>query len=835
MPPDIEFPSFTKQVGRLRPQFARLQKQFDDRVAELRRAVPAADVEQVVVLETIGDVTDFYRAVEKAGLQFLFDADGTGVAPDNNFTVKEPAVDEVLPTKLFLILSDQHAISEILRLWGIYAKQGRKGFARGLTRWAHVFQQLREIRLWGIQDRLDDDTRAYWQSAIDDGLDSIRTEIDVWYSNSDQRNLDRTRELLEILEAGNARVIHQSEIPAIRYRGVLVDMPIAQVEAILNGQNTGLSIASQVMFFRPQLRGMALDGGPERETAAIQRPVPTGAPIVGVLDGVPLENHALLGPRISVVDPNNFVAQAPPQDRVHGTSMASIVLHGDLTRPPLTIPSRIVCQPVLIPDPASNEVPRREITPPDRLLIDVIYLAVRHLLDVDGGQPPAAPSIRVIQFAIGDLNREFVRDMSPLARLIDWLSWKYRVLFVVPTGNLQTFHRGVELEIAREDFANLAEADRQAQALRAIERDTGRRLLSPAESINAITVGGLYDDGSQFNIHGRFPIFPARWPAPEGRNGPGFLRAIKPDVVAPSGRRLFAEKLGNRHIRAIIEPIVGVASAPGIRSCSVGQPGRTDQYRYSSGTSNSSALVSHAAAHAHAAVEALRSAAPSSAAALPERDIAVLLKAMIVHSCHWPNDEALELALGLANDHGTKRQHRLERLFGNGMIDIDRARGCPDERATFLAIGSIGKDQGVEYQVPLPMLLTGKRIWRRLTITLAWNSPINPQHRDYRRAQLWFKADNHQLCSTSAGGQWQAARRGTVQHQVWVSENAIAYGNNSTLPILVSCAADAGSLTETIPFGLCVSIEAAEGTAVGIYPELAARVAARVPVRPAAR
>jgi hypothetical protein len=835
MPPDIQYPSYSKQVGRIRPQFARLQKQFDDQVAEIRKSVPAADVEQVVVLETIGDVDGFYRAVEKAGLQFLLDADGDGVAPDENFRRKEHAEDE-LPTKLFLILTNQSALQELLRLWSIFARQGRPGFPHGFARWADVFQKLREVRLWGIQDRLGEDTRAHWQSAIENGLEFVRTEIDVWYSNSDQRNLDRTRELLAILASLNARVVHQSDLPEIRYRGVLADLPTAQVAAVLAGGITSLSVANQVMYFRPQLRGMTASDGPERNSVVTTRPVPTGNPVVGVLDGVPLANHALLGQRISIVDPYNYAAHSPPQDRAHGTSMASLVLHGDLSRPPATISSRVVCLPVLVPDPASGEVPRREISPPDRLLVDVIYLAVRHLLDVDGGQPPAAPTIRVIQFAIGDVNREFVRDMSPLARLIDWLSWKYRVMFVVPTGNLQDFSHGIELEAARQDFANLSEVQRQAEALRAIESNTARRLLSPAESINAITVGGVYDDGSLFTAHGRFAVFPTRWPAPEGRNGPGFLRAIKPDVVAPSGRRLFYEKLGTAHARATVVPVVGVASAPGILSCATGnQQGQVNLLKYSSGTSNSSALVSHAAAHAFSAVEALRSQSTAASDAIPERDIAVLLKAMVVHCAHWPNDQALEDALKLADEHGTKRLHRLERLFGNGLIDIDRIRGCPDERATFLAVGSIEKDQGMEFNIPLPMLLTGKQLWRRLSITLAWNSPINCQHRDYRRAQLWFKAENGQLCATTAGGQWQSSRRGTVQHQVWIGENAIAYAKNSSLPVLVSCAADAGSLTESIPFGLCVSIEAAEGSSIAVYPELAARVSARVSVRPGQR
>lgn len=831
-PPNIEYPQRARQISRIRPQFTRLQRQFDAEVARLRGVLPDADIEQVVVLETVGDVADFYRAVERAGLQFLLDVDGTSVATDRDFGFADQEAEGELPTKLFLILTDQRAIAELLRLWGIYREAGRAGFPRGLKRWADVFGQLRQVRLWGLQDRLDEHTRSHWQNAIDGGLASVRTEIDVWFSSSDQRNVERKRELSALLLESNSRLIDQVEIPAIRYQGILADIPIGQIAVILRGGQSGLSAASQVMYFRPQLRGMTIGGGQERETDAVRRPVPTDDPVVAILDGVPLENHELLGPRITVVDPNNCVPSAQASDRIHGTSIASIVLHGDLSGPPATIPSRVACCPILVPDPTSPENPKREITPPDRLLIDVIHTSVRHLLDPQGASGTAVPSVRVIQFAIGDLDREFVREISPLARLIDWLSWKYRVVFIVPTGNRQDIVHGIEMQAERRDFAQLTVEQRQAECIQAIEKDSNSRILSPGESMNAITVGGVYDDNSRHTSPvTRFELFPKNWPAPESRFGRGFLRGIKPDLAAPSGRRLFSEKAGNTHRLATVVPILGVSSAPGIRSCAPGfRPGQLDQYRYSSGTSNSSALVSHAAAHAHHAIEELR--ARSAAGALPEKDVAVLIKAMLVHACQWPHDPVLEAALKLDRDPAAKRQSRLERMFGNGIIDLDRVKGCPDSRATFLTMGVIGDDEGVEYQVPLPAALAGQRVWRRLTITLAWNSPINTQHRDYRSAQLWFKAENQQLCTTTAGTQWQAARRGTVQQQAWTDERPVAYGRNATIPIHVSCAADAGSLAEQIPFGLCVSIEVAQETQIPIYNELAARVGVRVPVRP---
>ncbi len=835
-PPGLRFPGRNRQIERIGPQIQRLERQFAKQSAILQRSITGATIEQVVVIETVGSVENFYRTVERSGLQFLFDVDGVPTPVDAGFR-RDDDDQEPLPTKLYLILTDQRAIEQILRLWGDYRRRGRAAFERGFKKWADVFDQLKEIRLWDLRDRLDADTRQYWTDRVEAGDAFVRTEIDIWYSDSEQRTLDRAREIAELLTAGGSRIIHEVDLQSIRYRGILADVSAHQVREALRGLQRGLGIAGQVMYFRPQLRAMALPEGAEVSGSTSARPVPDGHPVVAILDGYPLENHSLLGPRIIIDDPEDFARQAPPQDRVHGTSMASIVLHGDLSGQSPTIQSRVVCHPILIPDPTSSDRPRRELSPADRLLIDIIHVAVRRLLEGWDPEPPVAPTVRVIQLAVGDTNREFLRELSPLARLLDWLSWKYKVLFVVSTGNSSSYEFGIELESPRAGYSSLSPDQRSAEALRALERDNyARRLLSPAESINSLTVGGVYADNSTFSpLGGRFELFSEPWPSPEGRFGPGFLRAVKPDLVAPSGRRLFYEKPGNTHRLAVVVPVSRISSAPGIASATPGDvAGILDQFKYSSGTSNSSALTSHAAAHAHSAISALRET-ESTRVRLPESHDAVLIKAMIVHACHWPESPALKDALQLASSTAPERQKRLERLFGNGILRIERARGCPDERATFIATGQLHADEGAVYLVPLPQAITGQALWRRLTITLAWFSPINPKHRDYRRAILWFTAEHELIRGNVAGANWQAARRGTVQQLVWQSDRPISYAANSELPIKVSCAADAGTLNEIVPYALCVSIEVAEGTGINVYEELAARITPRVPIRPRGR
>jgi hypothetical protein len=827
-PQNIVGPTRQRQANRLQPRFARLEQVFDAQRVRLQEAIEGIAVEQVVVLEVSGDVADFYKAVRRSGLHWLIDVDGEDAAPDDDFQMAEDA-EAGIPSKLFLILTDQSAIAQILSLWDHYKASGKDAFKRGFTPWFHVFEKLRDVRLWDIRDRIEPDTRSYWEERLAAGDATIRTEIELWYSDSDQKNVEWTNGLRGLLDKAGATVVDTAEITPIRYHAFLADLPAPIIQSLLNDAQAPLALAGQIMYYRPQLRTMTPVAGPESQVFGQQRPVPQADPIVAIMDGVPLQNHALLGQRIILDDPSNLQANAPANDRVHGTSMASIVLHGDLNGQTPTIRSRVVVHPILIPDPHAAGAPREEISPPDRLLLDMIHIGVKRLIEGEGGHPAIAPSTRVINLSIGDLKREFARSMSPLARLLDWLAWKYELLFIVPTGNLPSVASGLELDVPRAELVNLSAEERGLAALKSIEFDTQfRRLLSPAESINSLTVGGVYADGSVFVTPAdRFPLFSEPWPCAEGRCGPGFLRSIKPDIAAPAGRRLFREKPGNVHTNATLIPI-NVASAPGILSAAPSpQAGNLSDAKYSAGTSNAAALVSHATAHAYDAITDLRQT-DHARTALPARFDATLLKALAVHTCQWPSTPALDQVLEGSN--GNERKRRMSRLFGYGVLDIDRIRGCTDERATLIAVAEIAAEQGWEYTVPLPPVLAGKKEWRRVTITLAWLSPINPQHRDYRRAIVWFTCDRSPLKVNSVGADWQAMRRGTVQHDVWEGEKAAAYTDGANLKILVSCAPDAGELVEKIPYALCVSIEVAPGIELPIYQEIAARIAVPVPI-----
>ena len=157
---------------------------------------------------------------------------------------------------------------------------------------------------------------------------------------------------------------------------------------------------------------------------------PAGFPVIALFDGLPLQAHSRLQGRLIIDDPDSFEGDSPAINRRHGTAMASLILHGDLTVGKAPLPRPLYVRPILRPDPR-DWMNHTETVPEETLVIDLIHRAVRRLFEGDGGETPMAPHISIINLSIGIRDRPFDQALSPLARLLDWLAWRYKVLFVV--------------------------------------------------------------------------------------------------------------------------------------------------------------------------------------------------------------------------------------------------------------------------------------------------------------------------------------------------------------------------------------------------------------------
>ena len=150
-------------------------------------------------------------------------------------------------------------------------------------------------------------------------------------------------------------------------------------------------------------------------------------PVVALFDGMPLTGHNLLANRLIIDDPDGYESAYQANERFHGTTMASLICHGDLNIAGPAITRKLYVRPIMKPRPTLRG-PRVEHIPLDVLPVDLIHRAVRRLFESEDGAPPVASSVRVINLSIGDRYRPLSREVSPIARLLDWLAWTYNTI-----------------------------------------------------------------------------------------------------------------------------------------------------------------------------------------------------------------------------------------------------------------------------------------------------------------------------------------------------------------------------------------------------------------------
>jgi hypothetical protein len=208
--------------------------------------------------------------------------------------------------------------------------------------------------------------------------------------------------------------------------------------------------------------------------------------------------------------------------------------------------------------------------------------------------------------------------------------------------------------------------------------------------------------------------------------------------------------------------------------------------------------------------------------------LSALTKALLTHGSSWTEAvDALRQSLQLGSDF---RDH-IARYLGYGAVRLERVLGCENHRVTVISATEIADGEGHLYELPLPPSLSGVVGVRRLTVTLAWFTPINPLHRDYRRAGLWVSTPESALSVDRSGADWQTVQRGTMQHEIFEGDAAVAYVDGAAIRLKVNCRADAGRLDDRIPYALAVTLEAGEDLRVPVYQEVAERINLQTEVR----
>jgi hypothetical protein len=806
---------------------------------ELRDDPSSLAPDRVIVFEIAGTVDDFVKAVAKVpGLEFMAEIE-TEQPPDELFAVKDSRKgregldrdDKDVPGRFYLAMPTTGAFNELLSLWQRWSRGERLG--HGYTPFERVFEQLRVLRPWGAADRILDETIAFWQEELARAPDRpVRTEVELWFlpNEAGQRNASE-RLAAHIAEAGG-RVVHERVISEIAYHGALIDIPAQAIPALMQRAEVNLALADEVMFLRPQSTLHNELEPEEVETPGVEERAGApseNVPIAALLDGFPLQRHALLTDRLSIDDPDNLEEMAIVARRVHGTAMASLILHGDLNAGETPLERPLYLRPIMF-----AQANGQERTDGDRLLIDTIYRAVLRIKG-SAGEDAAAPSVFLINLSIGDGRRPFARLVSPLARLLDFLSERYGILFLVSGGNITE-----PLRINRydtwKDFEDAPADERERAVLEALNAAKHERtLLSPAEALNVLTIGAQHHDAVAARPGALLAVDPYdshELPNASSALGLGHRRSVKPEIFLPGGREFVRMGRSGGGIEAHFgqpQRLYGLrAAAPD----SSGQ-GQLDKTALSDGTSSATALATRAA---HRIFDALMDREGGSRLAdMPPEYYATVVKALLVHRARWNGKWSLLKEICGPDDgrRFVQQAENISRFMGFGIPDMAEAMECATNRATLVGYGALAPDHAHSYRIPLPPSLERVTDPRALTLSMAWFSPVKAGHQSYRCVRLEASADAPlEALGVERKGIAQPAdasnKKGTVFHERYQGARAVPFIDDGHLSLKVWCKEDAGGVESPVRYGIAVTLEAEN--AIPIYEEIEQRL--RVAPRP---
>lgn len=819
-------PTVDDNAKRLAPKFTEVQKILEQKdKMNIQQGAEGVNPEDVLVLETAGRVEDFYDAVRRVeNLEWLLEEDFEGT-PDDDF-YEEGDKGKKLSSRLYLVSTDSKALNQIISMYNQYVENPNVTLPNGCYGFKAVFEQLRDVRFWNYKDRLDgSDFLERWLQNNEAFPDKpVRFQVELWFRGQEYKRRDAESKVKMLVGAANGKVVSTCEIVAIRYHTLLVEVPGGMLRQMIDDMDEGsLILSKDVMYFKAMPQSIVGNDEVEHRleecipTRPEYSPVPSGRPIVALFDGIPLENHELLEGRLDVDDPEDFADLSEFKRRVHGTEMASLIIHGDLSNPGPAIDTPLYVRPITLPYGEKDE-----LLPEDMLAVDLVHRAVKRLFDGEGGSPPAAPSVKIINLSIGDPIRTFHGSMSPMARLLDWLSFEYNVLFIISAGNNAVFslpNDPVLDAIRNKDQDVISKYVTQSLLSKRIEHT----LLSPSESINNITVGGVHNDAADDFEYGSVNPYRCLHPAIYSPFGGGLKRSIKPDLVYDGGRQLYNDDVHE------MRPLI-TTWYPGLKVAHPKEGPRSQ--KYARGTSCATALVTRHAYHCYKELSEILYTY-----GISDSHIHLLIKALTVHGCSW--DELADNIKKYLPPTKNKNEENdiLRQWIGYGYPDFEKSLMCNPYRVTVIGNSELAPGKAHIYKLPLPAFLQGKKIMRRLTVTLAWMSPIAPENQKYRRERLWFELeDNSDIANKRATiNQYTAPRRGTLQHEIFESEQRFPFQQNDFLTIKVNCADDAGGYDKPIMYAIAVSLEIGHGASVqlglfekNIYEDVRDRL--RVPI-----
>ena len=808
----------------------------------LRRDPGGIAPERALVFVTAVRISNFVRAARLVGLEVLAELD-----LDDDYALDEELIvehrDMASPT-LYATMPTGESFERLLRLWRAYQRGERP--EEGYAPWWQLFEMLDDLRAWGPEDRFTAETRVELEERLaEDEMAEVRLELEVWPTWSTEHRERWRGEAERRVTALGGRVLSRSSIEeaGFIYEALLVALSAGAVRELIAdpGALEGLATLDGLQFVLPQVVAQSLPNQSEPldaprldGAAAFDAETPFRAVL---LDGTPVAGHSSLDGGVVIEDVHDLVGRSMVAQRRHATSMASLILRGDLAADGVPVQdSRLLSIPVLV------DVEGEASSPEDRLFVDVVHVALTRAL---AGAEPLAPEAFVVNFSVGIRRSNFAGRISALARLLDWWAHSEGVLFVVSSGNV-TEDLGIPgmTSVAFEEAALEERRELVNSAQRAGRHE--RTLLAPSEALNALTVGAASVD-----------LAPAGWaprpgevaiqedgepvPAISTAHGPGPFRAIKPDFLACGGRHDVRTIAAGGDLRLRVLRETG-RSGVFVAAARVGPDG----LERARGTSCAAALTTRAVLNA--AAELTGEDGPYAGQELSRRDLALLTRALAVNASRWPeaaHGRYREERRRLGSDRHFQAKEEVTRHFGHGVLDADLMREAPGFGTTLVGLGNVRKDAAQVFDVPLPPSMSGDSVHRAMYVTLAWFSPTETSRAQYRLAALEAVAANGDELEEGVEDKgWYLAmknwhldgrmiKRGTLWSRRMVHDRVRVpeFDEGAFLPIRVQCRdASGGGLSpdDDIGFAIVVTLEVAGTVLYDVHQEVSDALRVRV-------
>jgi hypothetical protein len=799
--------SFVEQCEKINDFLSRAEEWFVTDNSEI------INHEQTFVIEIVGRLEDFKKICDETGMEWLAEYPVDDVEIDD-LCYPEEKKSNVEGT-LFISSSNLSALQSLKVQFDRF-KEGLKTSSR----FKNFFESITDFRRWGLTDRLNDSGFKDYYSDLEilDRNKLITIEIELWFSEDEQKRNQAIREIKQLVLYENGHFIGEYQHSEAGVLLAKIELPVQSLNKILadNEKYSGLFAETgngvdSIKAFRACGSMFTLS----TESKLIDISIPSKVldkPVVALLDGHPFPNHELLKDRLIINDPLNFASEYEFNEQSHGTQMASIILHGDYNDNSETSNRFLYVHPIMQPDKDDWRRPRSEIVPKEYFFEDLLEQALIHIFDIK-----KFDSIKIINLSICDQNRRFSNSMSSTAKVIDFLAFKYNVLFCISAGNSYC-----------EMFDSVTIENGKSFIQHIHNQRIERSIMSPSESINCLTIGAINADEIKKQMKD-YPhltdISPDEIiPAPYTSFGPGYKRSIKPELIIPGGKAYYRQDIHNNWIRY---------QESGLR-CAFPPNSEAEVSRIclNQGTSHATALASRYCSIIHDTIDEINIL--NGHVIIPAVYYACLIKAMITHSAEQERvGEFIHNAL--LEKYQSKRVRKLEvtKMIGYGVPDINQVISCSDSRVTMVGYGTLFIDKANSFEIPVTNTMYENDC--EIKVTVAWFSPTRVKNYRYRNISLNIKMDED-IKTKGLEVDHNQVKRGTVQHKLFEVRRSSLLGRDS-FKITIDCLKDAYDLDIGINYGVAVTIRLKIETQVpdwieyNLYEEISERIGIKTQVQ----